>query len=175
MHAALSARWTWLQRTDCSRPWAGFKFDVCADAMALFRASVAIKVGTGAILLFWEDPWIGGLPVVVLAPAILKLVRPGVVSCRKVSEGLPHNSWVRDIAGELSVDAVVQVLKVWAAVGNDSLSDGADEFVWKWTADGKFTSKSAYRMFFHGTTALPGAVQVWNSFASFKFRFHASS
>ncbi|KAM0899597.1 hypothetical protein ACQ4PT_021197 [Festuca glaucescens] len=107
MHAALRARWIWLQRIDHSRPWAGFKFAVCAGATAMFRASMAITVGSGVSLLFWEDPWINGLSVAALAPEVLKLVRPGVIQCRKVSDGLPHNTWVQDIAGELSVDAVV--------------------------------------------------------------------
>jgi hypothetical protein len=58
-------------------------------------------------LLFWEDPWIIGLSVAVMAPVVLKLVSPGVIHRRKVSEGLPHDNWVRDIVGELSVDVVV--------------------------------------------------------------------
>jgi hypothetical protein len=44
---------------------------------------------------------------------------------------------------------------------------------WKWTADGSFSSKMAYRAFFFGRTALPGASQVWHSFAPFKVKFHA--
>ncbi|KAM0823087.1 hypothetical protein ACQ4PT_071122 [Festuca glaucescens] len=233
MHSALRACWIWLQHIDHSRPWAGFMFAVCADATSMFRASVAITVGSGVNMLFWEDPWINGLSMAALVPEVLKLGRPGVIQHRKVSDGLPHNAWVQDIAGELSVyavmqflklwaavgvvspsgdagefvwkwtadgkfmkqsaycaffhgttalpdiagelsvDAVVQFLKLWAAVGTVSLSRDADEFVWKWTADGKFMTQSAYRAFFHGTTALPGAAQVWNSFAPFKFWFHA--
>ncbi|KAM0885331.1 hypothetical protein ACQ4PT_030415 [Festuca glaucescens] len=173
MHAALRARWMWLQRTDTSRPWSGMRFAVCPNAAAMFRASVVITVEGGESILFWEDPWIGGLSVAAVAPAVLKLVKPGVVSQRKVSNGLANNSWVRDISGTLSVDAVVQFLKLWTAV--ESVPRGAepDVLAWKWMADSKSSSKSAYRAFFHGTTALPGATLVWHSFAPFKFRFHA--
>jgi hypothetical protein len=31
----------------------------------------------------------------------------------------------------------------------------------------------AYRAFFDGRIALPGAAQVWNAFALFKVKFHA--
>ncbi|KAM0923616.1 hypothetical protein ACQ4PT_005410 [Festuca glaucescens] len=120
-----------------------------------------------------EDPWLGGLSVAAVAPAVLALVRPALIKRRKVSEGLPNNEWVNDIAGELSVDTVVQFFKLWDAVSRISLGKSADSFTWKWTADGSFSSRSAYRGFFHGTTALPGSAQVWNSFAPYKFKFHA--
>ncbi|KAM0923617.1 hypothetical protein ACQ4PT_005410 [Festuca glaucescens] len=119
------------------------------------------------------DPWLGGLSVAAVAPAVLALVRPALIKRRKVSEGLPNNEWVNDIAGELSVDTVVQFFKLWDAVSRISLGKSADSFTWKWTADGSFSSRSAYRGFFHGTTALPGSAQVWNSFAPYKFKFHA--
>jgi hypothetical protein len=173
MHAALRARWMWLQRTDSSKAWAGFRFAVRPDALALFNASVTITVGAGDRLLFWEDPWINGLSVAAIAPAVLQLVRPGIVKSRSVGDGLRLNAWALDIVGTLSVQAVLQYLRLWQAVAAVPIQDGEDSFRWKWTEDGGFTSRSAYRVFFHGTTALPGAVQVWNSFAPFKFRFHA--
>jgi hypothetical protein len=173
MHAALRARWMWLQRTDSSKAWAGFRFAVRPDALALFNASVTITVGAGDRLLFWEDPWINGLSVAAIAPAVLQLVRPGIVKSRSVGDGLRLNAWALDIVGTLSVQAVLQYLRLWQAVATVPIQDGEDSFRWKWTEDGGFTSRSAYRVFFHGTTALPGAVQVWNSFAPFKFRFHA--
>jgi hypothetical protein len=40
-----------------------------------------------------------------------------------------------------------------------------DKFRWKWTTDGQFSTKTAYRTFFHGSTVLPSAAQVWNSLA----------
>ncbi|KAM0922677.1 hypothetical protein ACQ4PT_006132 [Festuca glaucescens] len=84
MHAALRARWIWLQRTDQSKPWAGFRFAARPDALALFNASVDIIVGSGARLLFWEDPWLHDLSVAAVAPAVLKLLRPGTAKRRSV-------------------------------------------------------------------------------------------
>jgi hypothetical protein len=38
---------------------------------------------------------------------------------------------------------------------------------------GSYSSKTAYRTFFHGKMALPGVTNVWNSFAPLKFKMHA--
>ena len=32
--------------------------------------------------------------------------------------GLTDNAWVRDIAGQLTIDAVVQFFRLWSAVGD---------------------------------------------------------
>jgi hypothetical protein len=173
MHAALRARWIWLQRTASDKAWSGLPFEVNQDATALFFASVDITVGSGALLSFWEDPWLHGLSVAAIAPAVLGLVRPSCIKRRTVRDAVPLNAWALDITGELSVDAVVQYLKLWNAVASVRLGVGEDSFRWKWTADGVFSVKSAYRAFFHGTTALPGAANIWHSFAPYKHRFHA--
>jgi hypothetical protein len=51
-------------------------------------------------------------------------------------------AWTTDIAiaGELSIDAVVQFMKLWAAVEAVHVGEGADVFRWKWTASGAFSS-----------------------------------
>jgi hypothetical protein len=90
-----------------------------------------------------------------------------------VRDGLQGAALVLDIVGELSVNAVVQYLKPWTELHNTAIGDGMDTFSWKWTADGNFTSRIAYRAFFFGRTHLPGAAQVWHAFAPFKYQFHA--
>jgi hypothetical protein len=91
-----------------------------------------------------------------------------------VREGLRDNAWVRDIAGELSVDVVVQFLALWEAVASVPRSlEVEDSFTWKWTPSGSFTAKSAYQLLFEGTTGLPGAMNIWHSFAPMKFKLHA--
>jgi hypothetical protein len=170
---ALRARWAWLRKTDGARPWSGLKLHLGHDSLALFNASVKIVVGSGASILFWEDAWINGLTAEAIAPDLCRLIRPAVRSSRIVHDGLLGNSWVRDIYGELSVDAVVQYIRLWTqvcAIANTQLlPEAADSFVWKWTGDGRFSSRSAYRMLFHGSTGLPGAHLIWNSFAPLKF------
>jgi hypothetical protein len=173
LNAALRARWLWFQKADAEKPWSGIGFEVSPHATAIFNASVCVSVGDGGRTLFWEDPWIEGLTVGSIAPDLIQLVRPGIRRTRTVQHGLLDASWVRDIAGELSVNAVVQFLRMWVELRNVALGTGPDIFRWKWTPNGSFSSKTAYRAFFFGRTALPGAVQVWNAFAPFKVKFHA--
>ncbi|KAM0855446.1 hypothetical protein ACQ4PT_049767 [Festuca glaucescens] len=173
LHAALRARWIWLHKTNASKPWSRMQFAVVPDAVAIFNASVKIQLHSGSRVLFWEDPWLGGVNVAAIAPAVLALVKPSLVNKRLIADGLPGDAWVRDIAGELSVDAVVQYLHLWRVVQGIILSEGEDSFIWKWMADGRFTTRSAYRDFLNGSTVLPGVAQVWHSFAPFKYRFHA--
>ncbi|CAM0912886.1 unnamed protein product [Alopecurus aequalis] len=173
LNTALRARWLWLQRNDEGRPWAGFQFKVLPEALAIFNASTRVTLGDGSRIMLWEDPWITGQTVAALAPAVLKLVPPRFRRRRTVRDGLAGNAWARDIVGELSIDAVVQYLKLWQAISAVEAVGEADDFVWKWTASGQFTSRSAYLAFFEGSTVLPGAPQIWHSFAPLKVRFHA--
>jgi hypothetical protein len=115
-----------------------------------------LVVGSGSSILFWEDAWINGLTAEAIAPDLCRLVRPAVRSSRTVHDGLLGNSWARDISGELSVDAVVQYLRLWMQVSATAATqlapDADDSFAWKWNGDGRFSSRSAYRMLFHGST-----------------------
>ena len=88
LNAALRTRWLWLQRTDADCPWSGTQFKVLPAATAMFNASVRCVVGDGARIMLWEDPWIHGLTVDAIAPAVCALVSPGIRRLRTVMEGL---------------------------------------------------------------------------------------
>jgi hypothetical protein len=133
LNAALRARWLWFQKTDLLKPWAEIPFEVLREAVAVFHASVRIVIGDGSRLLFWQDAWIRGLTPDAIAPALVKLVRPGIRRSRSVQQGLNDAAWVRDIAGELSMDAVVQFFRLWSAVQGIDVGEGPDRFFWKWT------------------------------------------
>ena len=47
----------------------------------------------------------------------------------------------------------------------------ADIFRWKWTADGQFTTASAYRAFFLGQQAIPGAKELTKTRAPVRCKF----
>ncbi|KAM0899833.1 hypothetical protein ACQ4PT_021032 [Festuca glaucescens] len=76
LNAALRSKWIWFSKTDFERPWHGMNFKIMCDATCLFNAWVKITVGDGTHTLFWDDPWIDGLSVATIAPAILALVKP---------------------------------------------------------------------------------------------------
>ncbi|KAM0901733.1 hypothetical protein ACQ4PT_019787 [Festuca glaucescens] len=145
------------------------KLDV---AHAFDSAGVRIEVGAGDRVLFWVEPWIRGLSFAALAPVLLKLVRPGTAHSCSVRQGLQANAWVEDIVGTLTVDAVVQFLHVCPLVQSVQLDPkDPDSFTWKFSASGRFDTKSAYLACFAGRTSLPAAKEVWASFVSLKHKF----
>jgi hypothetical protein len=82
---------------------------------------------------------------------------------------------VLDIAGELSVNAVVQFPKLWHELQDMTTRQRQRRVLLE--VDGEWAlhvqESLAYHAFFFGRTALPGAVQVWNAFAPFKVQFHS--
>jgi hypothetical protein len=166
LSVALRVRWLWFQRNNSSKPWLGFDLPASSDARALYHAAIKIRVGSGERTLFWEDPWIDGLSMACLAPAILKLVWSGPIRTRNVHQGLTDAAWVRGITGTLTVDDVVQFLRQWPLVHVVHL-DGSetDSFTWKFSASGEFTTRPTYLACFAGRTALPAAKEIWSSYA----------
>jgi hypothetical protein len=92
LNTALRTRWLWFQKAEGARPWRGMDIAVSRDTRGLFNASVAISVGAGTLIRFWEDAWIDGVDVGSIAPALLKLVRPSVRRTRTVADGLNANA-----------------------------------------------------------------------------------
>lgn len=85
---------------------------------------------------------------------------------------LVNRRWVRDISGGLSVQAMAQYLSLWDMVqGVELIAGQSDEVVWRQSADGVFTFKSAYNMFFLANKPFACAEAIWKSKAPIKCRF----
>jgi hypothetical protein len=98
------------------------------EAAAIFSASVKVHDRDGARISFWEDPWVDGQKIAALAPDLIKLVRPAARRSRTVKDGCRGSAWTGDITGELSVDAVVQYLRLWSLIQNATPGTGRDSF-----------------------------------------------
>ncbi|KAM0861134.1 hypothetical protein ACQ4PT_046070 [Festuca glaucescens] len=102
------------------------------------------------------------------------MVNRRATRCLTVHDGVLGNAWARGISGELTVDTIVQYLKLWVAVAQamTGFTDRQDEWRWKWRQDGKFSAKSAYLTFFKaGSVPFPGMQQLWKTFAPLRFKF----
>jgi hypothetical protein len=65
--------------------------------------------------------------------------------------------------GTPTTQVLCQYLQVWGLLRGMVLdSMQADCFVWKWSADGKY-SASSYRAFFNGCMSLLGAAEFWKT------------
>ena len=159
---ALRMRWLWLKRTDPNRPWSSLPVNSESSVTALFAASVIVQIGNGRRSFFWIDNWLEGRSIADLAPALWNVVRPHAKQQRTVTQGLHNNGWTQDISGALTVQVILDYLLVREVIREHNYAQLLDEgredrIIWKRTADGHFSTASAYRAFFMGPHAVPGA------------------
>lgn len=113
-------------------------------------ASVVVEIGNGSQAYFWTDKWINGQSVTDIAPTLLNAVQPHVCKVRTVAQGLLNNAWALDITGALTVQVIMDYLRLWDVIRQNNITPNLsahDRFRWKWTADGQCTTASAYWLF----------------------------
>ncbi|WVZ91735.1 hypothetical protein U9M48_037868 [Paspalum notatum var. saurae] len=170
---ALRVRWCWLQRTDPTRLWAELPSFVEPKVRDLFRAGTEIIIGDGRTTLFWVDNWLDGLAIDVIAPNLMAAVSPRR-RIRTVRDGLLNGAWISDIRGVLDDIMIAEYIEVWERIRHVSLSEGVpDQFRWRWTLNGIYTSSSAYQSCFFGSTMMLGAKFIWKSKVPPKVKFFA--
>ena len=59
--------------------------------------------------------------------------------------------WVHDIRGGLSLNGLIEFLKLWDALLNFTLTNEDDQHIWKHAILGSFLSKTTYNAFFYGS------------------------
>lgn len=168
---AFEAKWIWLQRTDHERAWGALPLKQSKEAAAFFRASTYSIVGNGQNTLFWKDSWINGVSITSMAPTLLQYVSSRTINRQTVAQALENRSWVRMIAGGVSMEAVSEYLTVWRAIRSFTLSDQPDRLVWRLASDGNFSVRSAYRGLHAEPQAVPGCVRVWGVWAPLRTKF----
>ena len=106
---ALRTRWLWLQKTDHAQPWEGLPVHVPRMAHALFAMAVVTEVGR-------DDRWINGSTVVELAPNLIQLIPKRDRGQRTVSQALNNRRWISNIQGALTMQVLVEYLRIWGLV-----------------------------------------------------------
>jgi hypothetical protein len=158
---ALQTRWLWLQKTDSSR-----KLPINADTQvrAFFCASTYTELGDDANALFWDDRWLQQTTPSDIAPNLVQLVSRSIRSILTVLQGLT-NRWTRAITGSMSTAAIAEFLDLWEATADVNLREEQNMTVWRWTPDGKYSAKSAYKMLHIGSIPLRGHSLIWKTWA----------
>lgn len=68
--------------------------------------------------------------------------------------------------------ALVELNRLGERLADVQLQPGiSDTFRWRWTADGNYSARSAYRALHVGSTKLNGAKLIWNCWAPLKVKF----
>jgi hypothetical protein len=135
----------------------------------VFQSLAVFRVGDGASTLFWTDRWINGRCAGDIAPEATALVPTRRRNARKVSEALQDDSWLSDIVGELSIDGWMQCTLLWEAIGGVPRDgDRPDQFAWKGSVSGMYTTSATFDMFCQGRIPWAMAKPIWRSFTPLK-------
>ena len=164
-------RWQWLSRVDDSRAWNGLDLQFAPEERALFLASTTMTIGNGQRALFWEDRWINGRALRVIALLLFAHIPKRRRKSRTVADGLHANQWATDIHGAIGVPEIGEYLRLWHMLTETALTDAPDCIRWKWTANGEYSAKSAYLATFHGSTRCQAWKLTWKCWAPPRVRF----
>jgi hypothetical protein len=130
-------------------------------------------VGDGALARFLTDAWLSGDAVCCFAPSLFRAVGSRRRN-RSVKDALNNRQWARDITSASTAAVLCEYVQLCDMVDDIQLQPHVpDRFIWKWTANGKYTASSACQAFFVGMTLLVGAMDVWRASVPPKVKFLA--
>jgi len=84
---------------------------------------------------------------------------------------LVNQCWTRGLWRMSTVEEMAQFVLLWDLVQGVLLSDEEDRIIWKFTADGQYTAKSAYEVQFRGSFCSFRPRCIWPAYAEPKHRF----
>jgi hypothetical protein len=139
--------------------------------MNLFYAVTSISICNGKIAQFWESPWLDGEK-----PKDIALLIHNVSKRKKctVAQALQNKSWVHNINMEatLTVQHIREYISLWMSLQDVNLHEHrVDSIVWNLTANGEYSSASAYEAQFFGATLTNFNKLMWKVWATPKVKF----
>ena len=113
----------------------------------LFNASTIVTVGDGMKTQFWHHSWLDGEAPKNLALHLFELARR---KNKSMQQELYTHSWIRALRGRITTAThVEEFVSLWIRLQNVQLQlEEQDSIVWKWTPDGKYSTRSAYQIQF---------------------------
>jgi hypothetical protein len=148
-----------------------FPIQVHQSVRSFFYVAVISEVGNGRNTLFWTDNWVHG-------QSLAKLVRNlfGGLSSRAkkrtMFDATTDLRWVGDIRGALTVTVWAGYLGVWDLTSLLVLQpEVEDSHIWRFSASGQYSSKSAYEAMFIGAIQFGAWERIWQIWAPGKCKF----
>jgi hypothetical protein len=106
---------------------------------------------------------------------------PIIVSIKKVHLhmtskhlSLDEMTWIskgQDSQGVIGITEVGQYLQLWLGIQNITLNDEPDQLLWEWTADGTYSSHSAYLATFHRSMMCYWWKLIWKTWVPPRVKF----
>ena len=165
---ALRLRWLWYSWVDPERPWVGSPVPCSENDKQLFRASTMVTVGDGRTAMFWDSTWVNGHAPRDLVPNLYKLAWRKRL---KLRDEVDNQTWTRGLWRMSTATEISEFIFLWEVVQGVHFSDVPDLITWKWTANGLYSSKSAYEVQFSGSYCTFNAQAIWKAKTEGKHRF----
>jgi hypothetical protein len=70
----------------------------------------------------------------------------------------------------MSTDAIGEYLELWETMETVTLNDQPDKIVWRWTPDGSYSARSAYRMLHTSAVLFLGHSLIWQTWAPLRVK-----
>jgi hypothetical protein len=167
---ALRLRWLWFQWIDPAQPWVGTDVPCGEEDKLLFRASTCVTTGNGAVVRFWESPWLGGRALRDIAPRLFRLAWR---KNQSFQEDLQDDRWTRGLWRMTTAEKMAELVVLWSMLQEVQLTDRPDEIKWWWTSHGAYAAKSAYQAQFFGSYCSFDSKAIWKSKTEDKHCFFA--
>lgn len=134
-------------------------------------ASTVVTVGNAKLASFWTSSWIDGRTPKNIAPTLFKKSKKKNIAILKA---IRNNRWIAHITRLTTTQEICEYVTLWEAVGHFQLDDSREDSIyWRWTADGEYTTKSAYNIQFQGAFCKLKLIPIWKAKAEPKCRFFA--
>ncbi|KAF8701016.1 hypothetical protein HU200_033908 [Digitaria exilis] len=165
---ALCLRWQWLQWKDPTRPWSALNILSTPTEVQLFRACTLISLGNGQRASFWHDRWLNGQSPSQIAPDLYSL------AWRKhqcVATAMTNGIWKRGLRRMSTTDEINQYVELWGMLQQVQLNDQPDNIIWRFSANGTYSSSSAYQAQFTANFSDFDWDRLWKTRAENKCKF----
>lgn len=167
---ALRLRWLWFQWKDPERPWVGADTPCNEVDKHLFRLCTTVTVGNGNKAKFWESSWLYGRAPRDIASNLYRLAWRKNLA---VSEEIVNQNWTRGLWRMTTVEEMAELVGLWGLINEVSLNDQEDKIKWRWTPDGNYSAKSAYKIQLRGSYCTFDSNAIWGAWAEGKHRLFA--
>lgn len=167
---ALRLRWLWFKWKQKQRAWNQLEIP-CDRIDRDFYASTVVTIGDGKTTPFWCSNWTNGTMAKSIAPLLYEKARRKKIT---VHPALTQNKWIDHVYPPTTQEEVTQFVRLWEALRGVVLNDMVeDDIRWKWTADGVYTTQSAYQAQFIGVFSRIKTTPIWKAKAEHKCHFFA--